>query len=389
MNIGVFGARAIPSTYSGYETFLTAMLPELVNRGHRVTMYCRTSGFGRPAEYEGVRLVPLPTIDKTHLSTLSHGFVASLVSRFGHHDVVLVVNIANVPYCILSRLTGQRVVMNTDGQEWLRGKWGRVGRGYFKWCASQARRAASALVSDSCEMKRIYATEFDSDSTVIPYASVVWPQEDQERVLSDFGVAPRRYVIVAARLNPENNVERIADAYSRSSISIPLLVLGVANYDSESALQIQALAIRDDRIRPVGHVGDRNAFGVLLSQALAYVHGHSIGGMNPSLVEAMSAGALTVALSTPFNREALGDSGLYFDLDGPSLVETFDCLEQMDQAVHEKYRALAAARAAERFALPAVTSSYELLLTRVAGLKSAWSHTHLLTPWETFTDNGT
>jgi glycosyltransferase involved in cell wall biosynthesis len=340
-------------------------------------------------EHAGVRLVPLPTIDKTHLSTLSHGFVSSIVSRFGRYDVILVVNIANVPYCMLSRLTGQRVVLNTDGQEWLRGKWGWVGRAYFKWCARRARLAASALISDSCEMKRIYAAEFDSDSTVIPYASVDWPTEDRARILQDFGVAPRQFLIVAARLNPENNVDHIADAYSRSSLSIPLLVLGVANYDSEPAKRIHALAIRDDRIRPVGHVGDRAAFGVLLSQALAYVHGHSVGGMNPSLVEAMSAGALTVALSTPFNREVLGETGLYFDLDGRSLVEAFDSLQQMDEVLHEKYRTLAAARATERYSLPAVASSYELLLAKVAGLKSGWSRTHFLTPWDDLSDDGT
>jgi glycosyltransferase involved in cell wall biosynthesis len=344
-------------------------------------MYCRRQGQAQLSEHQGVRLVYLPAVDTKQLSTLSHGFLAALASRYRGYDVVLAVNVANVPFCIVSRLSGQRLVLNTDGQEWLRGKWGTVARAYFRWCAGHAAWGASALISDCYEMKRIYATEFRADSTVIPYPSAPLARADRQNLLADTGVRPREFVVVAARLNPENNVHHIAEAYSRSGLTFPLLVLGAANYRSSAGREIQRLADQDDRIRPLGHVGDRDVFAALLSEARAYVHGHSVGGMNPSLVEAMSAGALIFALDTVFNREVLGAGGIYFDL-GSDLVERLDALAAPDGGGVEAYRELAATRARERYSLNAVADAYELVLTQVAGLTSARRSVHLQTAWD-------
>src|SRR4051794_12148406 len=150
LDIGVYGARGIPSTYSGYETFLTELLPALVDRGHRVTMYCRRGEVPPCREYLGVELIHLPAVRSKSLSTITHGFVAAAASRKRNHDVVLVVNVANAAACAIGTLTGQRVVLNTDGQEWLRGKWGRLARGVFKTSARASRFCATGLISD-CE----------------------------------------------------------------------------------------------------------------------------------------------------------------------------------------------------------------------------------------------
>jgi glycosyltransferase involved in cell wall biosynthesis len=382
ISVGVYGARAIPSTYSGYETFLTVLLPALAARGHKVTMYCRSAWLGSSNVYRGVELVPVPALETKRWSTLSHGALATARSRIRRHDVGLIVNVANAPYCTLSRLTGQRIVLNTDGQEWLRGKWGRLARTYFWLCAREARWSASALVSDCYEMKRIYATQFGADSTVIPYSSALLPAGDTLEIMQRYGVAPRGFVVVAARLNPENNVHRIAEAYTRSALKWPLLVLGAANYDSEVGRRVKQLAGRDSRIRSVGHVDDRGAFAVLLREALAYVHGHSVGGMNPSLVEAMSAGALIIALRTPFNREVLGDAGIYFDVDDHEMVDLFTYLPALEKRVGDRYRSLAQKIAEERYGLPVVVDAYEELLRRAAGLRHAWQRIAINTQWD-------
>ena len=132
LDIGVFGARDIPSTYSGYETFLTELLPALASRGHKVTMYTRrSSGSTAGSVYRGVHRRPLPEFPGKNGSTLSHGAVASARASVGGHDVLLVVNVANALFTWLPRLLGTSVVLNTDGQEWLRGKWGRNARKIF------------------------------------------------------------------------------------------------------------------------------------------------------------------------------------------------------------------------------------------------------------------
>jgi glycosyltransferase involved in cell wall biosynthesis len=382
MKIGVFGARVIPSTYSGYETFLTCLLPELVSRGHEVTMYCR-AGWVEQKDYEGVRLVSLPGIESKQLSTLTHGMLASVVSRFRRHDAILAVNVANAPYCAMLRLTGQRVALNTDGQEWLRGKWGAAARRYFKLCARYASHTSSALVSDCNEMKRIYFDDFKAPSVVIPYAHRVAARAVPERDLTQFSVEANQFVMVAARLNPENNVDRVAEAFSRSGLACPLLVLGTSNYASEVSTRLKEIAAMDPRIRIVGHVGDRAAFAALQRAAIAYIHGHSVGGMNPSLLEAMSVGARIVALDTPFNREVLGDAGTYFELDSAS--RAFDALASELRSTSDELRRQSSERAMKVYSLDEVADAYELLLTEIAALASSRDRASLRTEWDDMT----
>ena len=169
MNIGVYGSRGIPSTYSGYETFLTVLLPELVRRGHAVTIYCRRGAVPEQPEYKGVKKRFLRSLQTKELGTLTHGALSAIATRVRNHDVVLVVNPANALFCWGATLTGQPVVLNTDGQEWLRGKWGPVGRRAFRFFASIAGRASTALISDSVAMAHVYRDEFAAGSTVIPY----------------------------------------------------------------------------------------------------------------------------------------------------------------------------------------------------------------------------
>ncbi len=380
LDIGVYGARGIPSTYSGYETFLTVLLPRLVARGHRVTMYCRQPCSCGLAEFQGVRRALLPAIRSKQLETLSHGALASVVSRLRGHDVVLAVNLANAPFCLMARATRQRTVLNTDGQEWRRGKWSALGRGYFRLCGRIAGHAACALVSDCEAIRAIYRQEFKVDTTVIPYC---WPglrPEEDLSALDRHGVQPYRYFLVAARLNPENNVSAIARAHVNSGVRYPLLVLGEANYASPVAAELQSLALRSARVKLAGHVTDRSAFATLAKHAAAYVHGHSVGGLNPSLVEAMGCGANVIALRTAFNEEALGEAGRYWQDTDAELPGLLQDTERATIPQDEGRRLDAGRRARRLFDVDDVTDAYEELLCEVAG-RGAWRTTRIATRW--------
>jgi glycosyltransferase involved in cell wall biosynthesis len=370
LDIGVYGARAIPSTYSGYETFLTTLLPQLVDRGHRVTMYCRRTDLDDATPYRGVRRHLLPALPGKQLNTLSHGAVAAIRARLANHDVVLVVNVANAPFCAIGSWSGQPVVLNTDGQEWLRGKWGRFARWVFRSSARIAGRTATALVSDCQAMAEVYRRDFDAESTIIPYCAPPIEPTDDLAALEQYGVEPGGYHLIAGRLNPENNIDRIAEAYAASEPSRPLLVLGAANYDSPVQRSLERIAANTPLVRPVGHVGDRKAFLTLVARAASYLHGHSVGGMNPSLVEAMHAGALVLANDTVFNRETLADTGRFFRLDGAGtgLAEAVREVEALSPGDVDELRRRARTRARDRFALETVTDAYEqlFLVTRSA-----------------------
>ncbi len=371
LDIGVYGTRGVPSTYSGYETFLTTLLPELVSRGDRVTMYCRTGEELGAGDWKGVRRRVLPAIPGKNLNTLSHGLVAGAVARVARHDVVLVVNVANAAYCALGRYTRQPVVLNTDGQEWLRDKWGTTARRIFKGSARIAGRCATGLIADCAAMAAVYRDEFHADSTVIPYCvpALDWvPNPDTPRA---HALEPGRYLIVGGRHNPENNIHRVAEQIAASDLDIPLVVLGTANYDSPVTAQIADLAARDERIRMLGHIGDRPAFFDLIHHAAIYIHGHSVGGTNPSLVEAMGTRARICALGNAFNRETVGSAGRYFSLDPPDLVETVTTILAEPAEADLASRQGAADRAETRFSVDAVVDAYRQVLVEAARVRKA------------------
>ncbi len=368
LDIGVYGIRGIPSTYSGYETFASVLLPELVRRGHRVTAYCR--GRRQHDSFEGVRCVYLPSVRTKQLDTLSHGAVATIAGRLHRHDVLLVMNVSNALFTWLPRYTGQPVALNVDGQEWLRGKWGKTARRLFYRSARISKRTANLLITDCDAMQDHYRQEFDAESVVIPYCwtNLVGPEDeaDASAVLDELGLEPYQYFVSGGRLIPENNIHLIAEAYHQSSRREPLAIVGKANYESIVAQRVLELEKIDSRIRVLGHVADRRAFGLLLRFARGYIHGHSVGGMNPQLVEAMGSGALVFALGTAFDREVLGEAGFYFDdpADLPALLGTALRGDGLQQSV----RAAAETRALREYSLKRAADGYESELRRlVAG----------------------
>ena len=367
LDIGVYGFRGIPSTYSGYETFLTVLLPELVRRGHSVSAYCRAGMVEPSADFEGVQKRFLPAVQTKQLGTLSHGALSAVVARFRRHDVVLVVNPANAIFCAFARFTGQPVVLNTDGQEWIRGKWGRLGKAFFYYSARFSGTATTALISDSRAMANLYREEFRASTSVIPYCWTALEATPGASAFERFGTRPGEYCCIAGRLVPENNAVPVARAYCASRLPGPLLVLGTANYDSPVQRELATLADADDRIRLAGHIGDRGDYAALVRGAQLYIHAHSVGGINPSLLEAMGLEARILALGTAFNREALGESGEYFEEFGSELSATLErCAD--DPADHvAQLRADAKARVENVYALADVAGAIEeLLLAAVA-----------------------
>ena len=366
LDIGVYGARGIPSTYGGYETFLTTLLPELANREHQVTVYCRAGEISSDEPYLGVQRVVLPAVSGKQFSTLSHGAVAAAKARSAGHDVLLVVNVANAPFTAIGRMTGQRIVLNTDGQEWLRGKWGGAARAYFRASARIARFSATALVADCQAMADVYQREFGCPSTVIPYCFPLIEWTPSRAPVERLRLQENGYIIIGGRLNPENNIDTMAAAYTKTDIPLPLLVLGAANYDSPVERRLRDLAASDRRIRPIGHVDNRNDFLSLLRLAAVYVHGHSVGGLNPALIEAMGAMAQVVALDTPFNREALGSTGEFFAADMHDFGSVLEMVLARPQDEQARTRLASMERVRTTYDATSVVDAYEDLLLAAA-----------------------
>lgn len=310
MKIAMVGTRGVPARYGGFETCVEEVGRRLVKRGHDVTVYCRCAQpEERLASYEGMRLVHLPALRRKALETPTHTAL-SLVHLSRHNtDVALVFNAANAPLLPLLRARAIPVATHVDGLEWQRSKWQGAGRRFYRYAESLAVRWSDALIADAQGIADYYRREFDAPTALIAYGAPLVDGGRQE-LLDQVGVRARGYHLVVARFEPENHVDLIVEGYTRSEATLPLVVVGSAPYADEHTRRIHALG--DDRVRFLGGVWDQELLDQLYANALTYLHGHSVGGTNPSLLRAIGAGAATLAYDVTFNREVLGAAGDFF-----------------------------------------------------------------------------
>lgn len=326
MHISLIGTRGVPARYGGFETCVEEVGRRLVTSGHRVTVYCRTAGPSggtgpgdrtaspvpvRPAEYLGMRLVQLPAVRHKVLETLSHTALSVGHAVSARPDVAFVFNAANAPFLPLLRMRRIPVATHVDGLEWKRAKWGRAGRRYYRLAESLAVRWSDALIADSTGIQQYYSDRFDTPSEYIPYGAPLLPDPGSDR-LAELGLVTHGYHLVVARFEPENHLHIAVAGYLRSGAELPLVVVGAAPYADRYTAAVRDLAAGNPAVRFLGGVWDQQLLDQLYGNALTYVHGHSVGGTNPSLLRAMGASAATSAFDVPFNREVLGELGRYF-----------------------------------------------------------------------------
>ncbi|HHI67902.1 MAG TPA: DUF1972 domain-containing protein, partial [Planctomycetes bacterium] len=230
MKIAIVGARGVPARYSGFDTMVHELAPRMAAQGHQVTVYCRRGYYKtRPRTWRGVRLVHLPAPRLKGLESLFHTFLSTLHLLLYKADLVYLLDPGNAPFLPFLKLRGKKVVLHTDGLGWKRRKWGRMARAYYKWVEGVAARQANALVADHPLMREYYKNEYNADSWYLPYGAVVGEGADPS-LLSRLSLEEGRYLIVVARLEPENNVDLIVREHKESGTDLPLVVVGDSPY---------------------------------------------------------------------------------------------------------------------------------------------------------------
>ncbi|MFC0463353.1 DUF1972 domain-containing protein [Kineococcus gynurae] len=329
----MIGTRGVPARYGGFETCVEEVGARLADRGHEVVVYCRTSNAAkgapgadgrpeRPQRYRGMNLVHLPALRRRSLETLSHTAL-SVAHQVAHRsDVALVFNSANAPLLPVLRARGIPVATHVDGLEWQRAKWGPAGRRYYRAGEALAVRWSDALIADAVGIQDYYRDRFDVDTTLLTYGAPVVDGGGCPEKLAEVGLRPRGYHLVVARFEPENHVDLIVEGYVRSGARLPLVVVGSAPYSDAYTARVRAMA--DDRVRLLGGVWDQELLDQLYAGSFTYLHGHSVGGTNPSLLRAIGATASVDAFDVRFNREVLGGASRYFatPADVAALVES-------------------------------------------------------------------
>jgi glycosyltransferase involved in cell wall biosynthesis len=331
MRLSIFGARGVPARWGGWDTIVTELGPRLVEAGHEVTLFAmpRYTGAEVGRDFGGMRVVRLPTRYGKFTETLLHELLSSLYALSQpRQDVYYVLGCRTVWAYLPHRLLRRRVVFNTDGLDWKRRKWGRFARTYLQANYWLARHIASHLVSDSKELQRLYEDEWGAHSAFLTNGGHVHEVRDEARhreILARHGVEPGGYYLQVCRIEPENNPDIVVREFVSSDAEAPLLVVGGANYDSDYLATLRATS--DPRVRFLGPVYEPDDIEALFLGARAYIHGHEVGGTNPSLVTAMGCGQLVLANAVPFNREVLAGNGLLWTKEPGSLRA---CIEEVE-----------------------------------------------------------
>jgi glycosyltransferase involved in cell wall biosynthesis len=360
-HLNIMGTRGVPARHSGYETFAAHLAPFLIKRGWGVTVYCQDDeGIdGAVDHWNGVERVHFVPRTGGTLGTME--FDAKTVRHvLRQPGIDLVLGYNTACFNIVQRLFGRRVAMNMDGIEWQRAKWGLGAKAWFYLNELVGGNIVNIPVADHPEMERHLRPRTFRKITMIPYGADTVTSAPVEP-LAQYGLEPDRYLIKIGRSVPENSILEIIRAFSRRPRGIKLVVLG--HYLPDNPYHVECRQAASGEVLFPGAIFEDEVVQPLRYHARAYIHGHTVGGTNPSLCEALGAGSAIVAHDNRFNRWVAGADQFYFGDENA-------CDTAIGQVIADEARVLAAraaarARHAEAFTWDHVLRAYERMLERL------------------------
>jgi diguanylate cyclase (GGDEF)-like protein len=356
----ILGTRGVPAAHGGFETFAERLSLYLVSRGWQVTVYCQEDGRGPMFEdtWEGVHRVHFPVAARGPSGTIVFDWKTTRHAARSK-DLCLTLGYNTGVFASLLRLRGVPNVFNMDGIEWSRAKWNAPAKAWLwlnDWAACWL---GNHLVADHPEIERHLCSRVNATKiTMIPYGADLIENADPAPLVS-LGLAPGRFLTLIARAEPENSVLEAVTAFSRKPRGFALAVLG--KYDESKPYHRAVKAAASDEVKFLGAIYEKTTLHALRGRCLAYIHGHQVGGTNPSLVEALGAGNPVLAHDNRFNRWVAGEGARFF-------ADTEQCSAQLDEmlASPELLRSMAEAsrrRFLETFQWDEVLAQYETMLS--------------------------
>jgi glycosyltransferase involved in cell wall biosynthesis len=311
MKIAIIGTRGIPNQYGGYEQFAEYAAPALAARGHEVYVYNSSLHPLRQKMWHGVHLIRRFDPENRVGSAGQFVYDLSCILDARRREFDIILQLGYTSSSIWSFLMPKRslVITNMDGLEWKRQKYSKRVQRFLKKAEKWAALSSDYLIADSLGIQSYLKEEYKKDSTFIAYGAQVINEPD-EKVLEKGGLEKFGYDMLIARMEPENNVETVIRAHQLCNDAKPLVIIG--QYTNKFGSYLRS-TYKSKEIRFLGPVFDLQVLNSLRYYSHLYFHGHSVGGTNPSLLEAMASHALIVAHDNIFNRSVLGDDAFYFN----------------------------------------------------------------------------
>lgn len=313
MRVAILGSRGIPANYGGFETFAEEISVRLAQQGIDVTVYCEGSHDNRDT-YKSVTRV-FRTVPQLGAGGRLWFDVKCLWDARNKYDVVYMLGYGAGVFCFIPRIWGTQVWINMDGVEWARPKWKWYARFWLKVMEGVSLRTASRIIADADAICTFLKKRHSimPECSVIPYGTSVAESPPSVSNLQKWGIEPGEYYLIVGRIEAENHIVEIIRGFLASSTTFPLLIIGDTDAHTPYANIVRSL--QNTRVRLIGSEYEKSSLMALRYYCAAHLHGHSVGGTNPSLVEALGAGSAIIAHDNEFNREVVGDLGYYFTLE--------------------------------------------------------------------------
>lgn len=360
--VRILGTHGVPANYGGFETAAENIARYLVDHGWRAIVYCQTDHEGPIYEdvWNGIERVNISVPNLSWTGTAKFDWL-SIRHAVKHRDVCLTLGYNTGIFNLLQRLCGVPNVINMDGIEWSRKRWGILRQAILYVNERFAALFGNQLIADHPELNKYLRTRAPARKiTTITYGAhrVYDPPTEQVKAL---GLEPKKYLSLIARPIPENSVLELIQGFSAKKRDVRLAVLGT--YDANSDGYHRAvLDAASDEVSFLGAIYDPATVQALRYHSLGYLHGHTVGGTNPSLVEALAAGNPVIAHNNKYNTWVAGDAGRYFT----SAADAENCIDELidNPELAAALSRNAIARYESEFTWDYVASQYESLLRK-------------------------
>jgi rhamnosyltransferase len=365
IRVAILGSRGIPARYGGYETIAEELSLGLAQKGFDVYVSCESKGFKmKPyGTFKAARLVFFPVINS--IRSISEVIVYDALSVFWatfNVDIIYMLAYTSVPTLIFPRIFRKVVVVNVDGLEWRRRKHNKVLRFLLRSFEILNLKIANCIVVDSRTLGAYYEKTYKVKPAYVPYGIKEIKPLDS-RALRNHNLEKNGYYLMIARLEPENNIDLVIEEFKKSDSRKKLVIVGPLKKASYITKLLQS---RSERILFLGGIYEPKLQRMLRHNCFAYIHGHEVGGTNPTLVEALSCHNVIIALDVAFNREVAGEGAVYFTKNAGDLKKKIEMLEnseftsqlnELRKKAYENYRS--------RYGVEDMDDAYEALFERI------------------------
>jgi len=360
----ITGIRGVPAEHGGFETFAEKLALYLISQKWTVYVFCQKIGNESFATstWNGIKCINVQTKNSGSLSTILFDLKSIIYSLRYKDSVILTLGYNTAIFNIILFIFRRKNIINMDGIEWKRRRWGFLVKAWFFLNEQLAKIFSSHMIADHPEIKKHLNKPnlFNKKITYIPYGADFINISPETDLLFKYGVTRNKYAILIARPVPENSILEIVRVFSNKRRNISLLILG--NFSPTNPYHQLTLDSASDQIIFAGAVYDKKIVNALRFHALFYVHGHTVGGTNPALVEALGAGQAIIAHDNKFNRYVAKSAALYFD-DEKSLDNIFDKLINNKKLIN-KLRMNAKRQFLDNYQWDTIFDQYEKLLLK-------------------------